>query len=283
MRPLLAVTMLSVGIGWSMAAAQTPPAPQTTPPVPQRRATPRPAAAPTAVVIVRDNSGTPLPDVKISVTGTANQSATTGADGKASLGALRDGPYRLRFEHEGSITLERDITVRNRQPAEIEVALSAAPPPPSPPEPPPPPPAPEPPPPPPSSVATAPTSPPVFIAIPAFLDKNYIGREPLKESVLGCLADSTTRVLQLHDNVAEHTHRDLDEIIYVVAGEGAIRVRDQSSAIAAGTLAIVPHGQAHAIERRGKNPLMLLSMLSGTPCRQQGTSPAASDTVGARK
>jgi len=60
-------------------------------------------------------------------------------------------------------------------------------------------------------------------------------------------------------------------VLYVVAGEGTIRTRGESKTVAAstvtaGALSVIPHGVAHAIERRGKNPLMVLSMLSGAPC-----------------
>jgi hypothetical protein len=99
-----------------------------------------------------------------------------------------------------------------------------------------------------------------------------IGREPLKESVFGCLADSTSRLLQLREGMAEHTHADLDEVLYVVAGEGTVRVHGQSSTVTAGSLSIIPHGQPHAVERRGKNPLMVLSILSGAPCRTSQTA-----------
>jgi Carboxypeptidase regulatory-like domain/Cupin domain len=299
MRLLLTAAILGVGLSTAAAAfAQTatktpppapkqtsPPTPQQTPPAaPQQGARPRATPAAPAVVIVRDRDGSPVPGVKVTATGPVNQQATTGRDGTASLGTLRDGIYRLRFERDEFIPFEREVTIRGRQAEPFEVWLSAAPPPPEPPPAPPPPPAPAPAPPPPafSSVADAPTGPPVIVSIPEFLDKNYIGgREPLKESVLGCLADSTTRMLQLRDGVVEHTHTDLDEILYVVAGEGGIRVRGQSSPLVAGSLSIIPHGQPHAIDRRGKNPLMILSILSGTSCR--AGSPAPTATTGARK
>jgi hypothetical protein len=123
-------------------------------------------------------------------------------------------------------------------------------------------------------LASVPSGPPVFISIPSFLDKNYIGREPIKESVLACLADSTTRVLQLHEAISEHTHADMDEVLYIVAGEGAIRARGESSPVNPGAMAVIPHGVPHAIERRGKNPLMVLSMLSGAPCPVPPPPPA---------
>lgn len=253
-------------------AAQQP----TAPPVPQRRAQPRPV---TYQVVVRDRSGRPIEGVVIAITGPAIQHVTTGVDGMASLAPMAAGTYRLRFQRDGFITLEREATVRAGQPLMLDVSLGAAPPPPAPPEPPPPPPPVTPPPAAPSGVAAAPSGPATFVSIPAFIDKNYIGREPLKESVLGCLADSTTRLLQLHDSIGEHTHADMDEILYVVAGEGAVRARANTSPIAAGALSIIPHGQPHAIERRGKNPLMVISILSGAPCRadQQAGPPRTAD------
>jgi oxalate decarboxylase/phosphoglucose isomerase-like protein (cupin superfamily) len=118
----------------------------------------------------------------------------------------------------------------------------------------------------------------VFVSIPRFLDKNFIGREPLKESVFGCLAGSTTRLLQLHEAIAEHTHSDLDEILYVVAGEGSVRVSGESTQVAAGSLSIIPRGTPHAIEQRGKNPLIMISTVSGAPCTGSASPQSAATT-----
>ena len=212
----------------------------------------------------------------------------TNQDGLVTLQAMPDGTHRLRFEREGFVTLERDLTTRNGQPHELEILMAgvAAPPAPAPvpsqAEPPSAPIAP-----------AAPAGPPVTLSIPTFLDKNFIGREPLKESVIGCTGSATTRLLQLRDPIAMHTH-DLDEIIYVVAGDGAVRTRaanaqghaeaaraganpaaephDESTIVSAGSLSIVPRGIAHAIERRGRNPLIVLSTLAGAPCQTPSTT-----------
>ena len=104
------------------------------------------------------------------------------------------------------------------------------------------------------------------MSIPEFLDKNFIGRDPLKESVLGCTAGATTRVLQLRDALAVHTHADLDEILYIVAGDGVVRVRDETMMLAPGSLTVIPRGLPHATERRGRNPLIVLSTLAGAAC-----------------
>jgi mannose-6-phosphate isomerase-like protein (cupin superfamily) len=238
-------------------APQTPPA--ATQPAPARPAAPRPRPTPPAQVIVRNNSGTGIAGVRVTVSGGTGVQAETDAKGMSSV-TLPAGTFRFRFEHEGFITLERDVTIRAGQPTEVAVALDMAftPPPPEPA------PAPAPPPPPPPRAAA--TGPATNVSIPQFLEKNYIGRDPLKESVLGCTGTATTRVLQLRDSLASHTHDDLDETLYVVAGEGVVRVKDQMMTIGPGSLTVIPRGQAHSTERRGRNPLILLSTLSGAPC-----------------
>jgi Cupin domain/Carboxypeptidase regulatory-like domain len=275
------VALLVVGLlAGTLQAQQTQPAPPTQPapqtqpaptqPAPQRRAQPRPTSV---QVVVRDVSGTPLGGVKVLVSGPASLEATTDDKGTASLGALRDGSYRFRFELEGFVTLERDVPIRNGQPSEVLAALRIIPRPLVEPPPPPPPVVEAPPPPPP-----VPSGPPVFVSIPQFLEKNFIGREPLKETVFGCLPGSTTRLLQLHEAIAEHTHSELDEILYVVAGEGTVRVRTESSNLAAGSLSVIPRGLPHAIEQRGRNPLIIISTVSGAPCTTGGTPQNASTT-----
>ena len=117
-------------------------------------------------------------------------------------------------------------------------------------------------------VATVGTvGPPANVSIPLFLDKNFVGRDPLKESILGCMPDATARLLQLREAVAAHTHADLDEVLYVVAGDGAIRMGSEDwIAISPGSMTAIPRGTQHALTRRGKTPLVVLSTLAGAPC-----------------
>jgi mannose-6-phosphate isomerase-like protein (cupin superfamily) len=243
------------------------PAPATPPaaPTPARAPAPRPRATPPTQVIVRTNSGNAVEGVRVTVSGGTGQQAQTDAKGMSAI-TLPAGSYRFRFEHEGFITLERDVTVRAGQPTEVAVALDMAF------TPPPPPPAPEPPPPPPAPKPVA-GGPPTNMSIPQFLEKNYIGRDPLKESVVGCTATATTRILQLRDSLASHTHDDLDETLYVVAGEGVIRVKGEMMTISPGSLAVIPRGQPHSTERSGRNPLILLSTLTGAPCQSAANRP----------
>ena len=104
------------------------------------------------------------------------------------------------------------------------------------------------------------------VSIPDFIDKNFIGRAPLKESILACKPLETVRLLQLRDNIAPHVHDRVDEVIYVVAGEGAVRIGEEENPVRAGSLVLVPNGNGHSIVRRGKNPLIVVSTLVGSAC-----------------
>jgi mannose-6-phosphate isomerase-like protein (cupin superfamily) len=225
-------------------------------------------------IVVSDHSGTGLDGVGIGVSGAASRQASTDAKGLATV-PVSPGTYRLRFERERFITLERDVTIGRGQPPTIMVALDAALPPPPPPPVPPPAPAPAPV---PAPVPVAAVGPPIHVSIPAFLDKNFIGRDPLKESVLGCTAGATTRVLQLRDSLALHTHADLDEILYVVAGDGVVRVRDETMTLAPGSLTVIPRGLPHSTERRGRNPLIVLSTLAGAACPLEASAQSSNSS-----
>ncbi|MGH9421120.1 MAG: cupin domain-containing protein [Thermoanaerobaculia bacterium] len=190
---------------------------------------------------------------------------TTGAAGTAIVPIAKAGLFRVRCERDGFVTLEREFTVGNGAWNPVDVVLNAAPPPP----PPPPAPAPK-----PAPAATVlPSGPPMTMSIPDFVDKNFIGRDPMKESVLACKPMETVRLLQMRDNIASHVHDRVDEVIYVVAGEGAVRIGEQENAIHAGSLVFVPNGTEHGLERRGKNPLIVVSTLVGSACEGTKTTP----------
>ena len=257
---VVAVAYATVASAQGRGAATQPPVQP--PAQPTQPARPRPAPRPVAPrVTVRDQSGIILPGTKIVLSGAATAELVTDEAGVTTLPALKDGTYRLRCEHDGFVTLEREFVVRASQPAALEVSMNRAPPPPAPP--------PAPAPPPPKPALIPPSGPPVRLSIVDFLEKNEIGRgEPLKESVVACNGVETVRLLQLKDPVAEHTHSNMDEVLYVVAGDGIISLGSQESQVSGRTasLVVVPHGTPHRIERRGSKPLILLSTLSGAPC-----------------
>jgi mannose-6-phosphate isomerase-like protein (cupin superfamily) len=277
----MALTLILLGASISLAAqtppaqkppaqtppAQTPPAqtpPAQTPPTP-RPATPapRPAArvTPTNLTFqVSDTLGAPLSNVQVTTPAPLAREGVTGNDGSLRFTGVRAGTYRVRFAREGSITLERDITVRNGESLTIDVALSAAPPPPKAPEPvkvevPVP-----------AQKELPPPGDPKIVPIPVFLEKNFIGREGRKDSALGCTPTSTATLHQLREAWLSHTHDDADEWIYVVAGEGTLRIGGAEQRISAGTFSLVPHTIAHALLPTGRNPLIVISIVSGPAC-----------------
>jgi hypothetical protein len=249
------------------------PAAQTTVPSPTAKPTVRgpaqkPSAAPARTgfvrISVRDETGAGLSGVRVLLSGAATGEFTTGGAGTAVVPNLKDGVYRVRSEHEGFITLEREFTLRGGALTPIDMVLNPAPPPP----PPPPAPAPEA----PAPAAIPRSGPPVTVSIVDFLDRHFIGREALKESILACKPLETVRLLQMREAVARHVHEKADEIIYVVAGEGAVRIGEETNPVRAGSLVVVPNGNLHAFERRGKNPLIIVSTLTGSACEGAETA-----------
>ena len=57
-----------------------------------------------------------------------------------------------------------------------------------------------------------------------------------------------------------------DAMIYVVAGDGALKLGDREINITNGSFAVVPRGTTYGFTRRGRNPLIVLAVLSGAPC-----------------
>jgi mannose-6-phosphate isomerase-like protein (cupin superfamily) len=241
-------------------------APQTSPQTPPQTPaqTPRRPAAGSATFAVRvtDPAGTPIGGVKVTLEGPAERQAST-EQGRIAFENLPAGTYRLRFEREGFVTLEREQVARRGAPIDVKVTLTPAP------EPPPPPaPAPEPPPPAPPAVDAM----PVTIDLPAFIEKNFIGRDTQKMSELACSGSATATLIQLRAPLAEHTHEDWDEFLYVIAGQGTARVQTRDQPLTAGVFVMVPRGVAHTLAASGRSPLVLLSIRPGDRCAATGAA-----------
>jgi mannose-6-phosphate isomerase-like protein (cupin superfamily) len=206
-----------------------------------------------------DALGTPLPDVHVTMQGPVTREGVTGADGSLRFANVRPGTYRVRFARDGSITLEREVTIRNGESLAIDASLNSAPVSAKMPEP--------------VKLAPEPVTKVLpssgdakIVAIPLFLEKNFIGREGRKESLLGCTPTGTATLHQLREAWLNHTHEDADEWLYVVAGEGNLRIGTTDQRITAGTFSLIPHSAGHAVLPTGRNPLIVISVLSGPPC-----------------
>jgi Cupin domain/Carboxypeptidase regulatory-like domain len=211
-------------------------------------------------VVVTNMEGQPLTGVWAKASGPVDREGPTDSAGGVTFSNVTAGSYRLRFEHEDFITLERDVTVAAGRPLKVSVALSAAPPPPPPKV------EPAPAPPPPQPVPSGDFQ-PVSVDIPDLFEKNYIGNAAVKRSPIGCTATSTSTLVQVRESIAEHTHADADELLYIVAGEGTHRIAGRDYPLTGGVFSLVPRGTSHSISRRGRQPLVVISTLSGPPCQ----------------
>jgi len=247
---LLLLTLLQAGL-----APATPAAPATQKP----RAT---VGNITMLLFVTDHEGRNIEGVTVTLTGPVDREMTTPGGTALRMTNLRAGTYRARFTHERFITFEKEIVVRAGTAPEIAVTLNAAPPPPEPPPPPPPPAKAEP---------EAPRLPPPgtarTLSLLDFLEKNFIsGREPQKENLVGCSGLGQALLWQVRDPWTGRQHESADGMVYVIGGEGSIRLGDRDVPLAAGSFAVVPRGTTYGFTRRGRNPLVLLAVLSGAPC-----------------
>jgi mannose-6-phosphate isomerase-like protein (cupin superfamily) len=171
---------------------------------------------------------------------------------------MRPGTYRVRFSGPTVITFEREAVVRAGQTADLDIMLNPAPE------------APEPEPAPPQQVpAAAPHGPrgePKLQSILDLLEKEFIGRQPRKETLLGCSVNLRATMIQLNEQQPERLYENAESAYYVLGGEGTIRLNGRESPLVTGGFALIPRGTTHAFVRKGKRPLILLSVLSGEAC-----------------
>ena len=211
----------------------------------------------TLAVTVADPDGKPIPDVLVSVEGATTRSVRT-EGGRIAVENLPAGTYRLRFDRDGYLSLERELTARGGAPIDVKVTLKPAPPPPAPPAPP--------------AAPPEPARPkihstPAVVDVPSLIERNWVGRNPSKISQVSCGSDGISEVIQLTQALMPHDHADSDETFYVVAGEGTAMIADATHRLKAGVFLFVPRGTRHALSPSGKNPLIVLASRPGERCK----------------
>jgi hypothetical protein len=212
-------------------------------------------ATATFAVMVTDPAGSPVGNVLVTVEGPDKRTARTEA-GRIAFENLPTGPYKLRFEREGFVTLEKELTAKSGAPIDVKVTLTPVPPPPPPPVPvelPPPPPA-------------ASDAKPALLDLPTFIEKNYIGREPAKTSPLACATSGNATLIQVKEQLPQHSHAASDEFLYVVAGDGSVKIADRTEALHAGVFVMIPRAVPHSVTVTGRRPLVIMSTRAGEGC-----------------
>jgi mannose-6-phosphate isomerase-like protein (cupin superfamily) len=224
-----------------------------------KRATPPASAATsTATITVTDMSGAPIGDVYVALTGSLDRSGSTATNGTVKFDGLRPGTYRLRFEKQGFVLFEREIEIRAGQPPpNPSVALSPAAPPPAPPAPPPQP----------AKATLPPPGKAVTVNLPDYIERNLItNTQPQKVSSVSCSGLGNSLLWQVREPWDNRQHENADAALYVVAGEGTLRLGSTDVPVVAGSFTQVPRGTTYAITRKGRNPIIILATLVGEPC-----------------
>jgi mannose-6-phosphate isomerase-like protein (cupin superfamily) len=106
------------------------------------------------------------------------------------------------------------------------------------------------------------------LSVVDLIEKEYVGNQPRRESLLACSGNTRTTLVQLNQDQAERLYDTAEATYYVVGGEGAVRIDGKEIPIPTTGFISVPRGTGHAIVRRGRRPLILIATLSGTPCEE---------------
>lgn len=249
-------------------ALQTPP-PQTTP-----TPTPRPPAQVSAaqgaatstrpgalVLTVTNEKGEFLAGATVAAHGAVDRGGATGADGVVTLQNMPVGTYRCRITRDGFVMLDKEVAIRGGARTVSEAVLSAAPPPPPAPTPPPSKPA-EPKPVPPAGTAGTPR----VLSIADLADQMLRDSQPTVERQLGCSGVTSSRLIATRENIALHRNTDVDEVLYLLAGDATLTVAEKEQVVGAGWFGLVPRGTSYSLVRRGRSPVVVLSVQSGQPC-----------------
>ena len=278
MRNLLLISYLLAGVLVAGSHAQAPatpapqkpaPAPATpttqappkTTPAPRRAAPPAGARAGMAITVTTPQGAT-IADVHVALMGPTERGGDTDGSGQVNFPGLQPGTYRLRFTGDQVTAFEKEVVVRAGQVSDVDVSLSPAP------EPkvvtaPAPPPA--------AAVASpsiGPKGQPVTYAIGDLLEKEYVGRQPRRETLLSCSGSERAAMIQLNEPLPERLYENADAIYYVLGGEGSVMMNGRETRLGLNGFVSVPRGTSHSFTKRGSRLLVLLSVLSGEPCEQ---------------
>lgn len=243
-------------------APTTPPAATTPRPQAQTQAR-RPAAA-TAVVEIRvtDRTGRTIADARVSAEGPTSRDGKSDGSGFVAFRNMSAGTYRLRAEADGFFTFEKEVALRNGPALPVELSLSPAPPPPAPT------PAPEP-------VAKAETPAPVaaapagearVLSLTDMAERSLSGRDAVRTVPIGCSGQSNAQLRIVRESLQSPAQAETDDMLYVIAGEGTLSMGGRSQPLTPGWFTLVPRGSSATVTRKGRNPIILLSVLGGPLC-----------------
>ena len=211
-------------------------------------------------ITVTNPQGATIAGVQVALMGPTERTGETDSSGQVNFPGLQAGTYRLRFNGDKVTAFEKEVVVRAGQVSDVDVSLSPAPAPrvimqpaPTPP---------------PAAPSAGPKGEPVTYAIGDLLEKEYVGKQPRRETLLSCSGNERAAMIQLNESMPERLYENADAIYYVLGGEGTLMLNGKETKLGLNGFASVPRGTSHSFSKRGNRLLVLLSVLSGEPCEQ---------------
>jgi mannose-6-phosphate isomerase-like protein (cupin superfamily) len=109
--------------------------------------------------------------------------------------------------------------------------------------------------------------------MPDLAEKSLSGRDNVKVVPVGCSGLTSARLIVLRDSLPSASYVDADESLYLVAGEATMTIESKAQALTAGWFAMLPRGTNFEVVRKGRNPVIFLSLLNGRPCTEAAAAP----------
>ena len=97
-------------------------------------------------------------------------------------------------------------------------------------------------------------------------EKSLGGRDPVKTVAVGCSGLNRSQLLVVREATRPAARPDVDEALYLIAGEATLTLGGKDQAITPGWFSLVPRGSTYGIAKKGRNPAVLLSVVAGVPC-----------------
>jgi mannose-6-phosphate isomerase-like protein (cupin superfamily) len=203
----------------------------------------------TVSIRVTDRAGRPLESAHVVVDGISERQGNTNGTGTVRFLSVVAGGYKLRVERGAFITLVKDFTVTPGS-RSVSVVAALSPDPHASAR---------------SFAASTSLTNPRSVSIPDIAEKQFRGKQSVEEAPIGCSGATAARLIQVRESVTD-TSVTADEMLYVVAGEGTLTFGGQERAVKSGWFTIVPRGTTRSLQRKGRNPVIVISVLGGQPC-----------------
>ena len=105
-------------------------------------------------------------------------------------------------------------------------------------------------------------------------ERSLSGKDGVKVVPIGCTGLTSARLIVLRDALPAASYADADENLYLMAGEATMTIDAKQQSLTPGWFAQLPRGTKFEVVRKGRNPVIFMSLLNGRPCSEGGSEPA---------